>query len=828
MTTLQKLLALLLVLAPGLAAPQYDPTLRWRTLDTPHFRIHHYAGEEALAQRAAGALERARELLAPYFPALPTGKTEVVLADDTDDANGQATVFPYDAIRLVATPPDSLSELNDHADWLFSLVAHEYVHVVQMNVRGGVPAAVDAILGKVLVPNAMVPPWLTEGMAVLHESGEGHGRNASALFDMYARAMVVEGGVFPLPVVSNPPLDWPLGNVWYLLGGRFLSFIRERSGDAGLRDFLAAQGRYVWPYAIGVPAEETLGGKDFRALWGEFSQALQARYEAQLAAIRAAPVTEPIWITRRGATVLHPRWSPDGRFIAYWDRGLDGPQGIRRATPAGEDLGLAAEIPANGTFALLSPREAIVAVQDYLDYYWLWSDLWRVDLETGRRTRMTIGERATDPDVLPRGAFVAYVARIAPGEMALKRLWLDGGATETLFHRPGAQVYLPRISPDGLRIAFELQEGARRDIAIWEGGRVVRVTSDDAIDTSPEWLPDGRLLFSSDRTGVYELYRADPGPEGWRAFAGATPSPSLPPAAALVSPVPPLPAPAPPGAGSVRRVTNSEMGAMQPAASPDGRQVAYVSYSRAGYDIARTGLPEGPLPPAPESPLRPGAIPYDRDPGYPSVAYDPLPMLLPRYWLPTFGWDAGGFSLGALSSASDVLWLHNWAAELRWSFGTASPIYDLAYLGQWLRTPLSLGSSRWIGYAPNLTSVREEVWTPLRASVLLPVRELYRHVSASIGWSGTFYRALAPPPGPLPLPDGFRSMVTGSFAYDDTRRYVNSVSRVSGIQASVSGGVTSPAIGSDYDYAWGRLATNGYLRFTESSQWVVALHLAGG
>ena len=37
------------------------------------------------------------------------------------------------------------------------------------------------------------------------------------------------------------------------------------------------------------------------------------------------------------------------------------------------------------------------------------------------------------------------------------------------------------------------------------------MTNDDALDTSPEWLPDGRLLFSSDRTGVYDLYLFEPG-----------------------------------------------------------------------------------------------------------------------------------------------------------------------------------------------------------------------------------------------------------------------------------------------------------------------------
>ncbi len=836
------LLALLAAFLPALAGAQYDPSLRWRTLETPSFRIHHYEGEEALAQRTAGALERARTLLAPYFPSLPTGKTEVVLADNSDDANGLATVFPYDAIRLIATPPDSLSELNDFSDWLFQLAAHEYVHIVHLNVRGGVPAAVDSVFGKILVPNALVPPWITEGMAVLHESGPGRGRNASALFDMYTRAMVLQGGLPPLPEVSNQPLDWPLGNMWYQLGGRFLSFITERSGPDGLRDFVAAQGRYVWPFAIGVVAEDTLGGKDFRALWGEFGRALEERYEAQMAELRRSPVTAPEWLTRRGAQVLRPRFSPDGSFVAYWDRGLDGPQGIRRASPDGKDLGLAAEIPADGAFALLSPGEAVVAVLDYYRYYWLWSDLWRVDLTTGRRTRLTEGKRATDPDVRPGGAFVVYVARTGPGEMSLERLWLDGGRTEVLFHEPGAQVYLPRISPDSRRIAFELQVGARRDVAVWEDGRVARVTADDAIDTSPEWLPDGRLLFSSERTGIYDLYVFEPGPGGWRDRALVAPQPlSLPPPETLLSLVPPFPPPAPaPGApgdasppvqivpGTVRRLTWSEMGAMQPTAAPDGRTVAYVSYSRAGYDLARLDLPPGPLPAAPPSPVRPAGIEYDRDPGYPSVAYDPLPMLLPRYWLPAFGWDAAGFTLGALSSASDVVGLHSWAADLRWSFGTGTPVYDAAYVGGWLRTPLLAGSSRWIGWAPDLDDVREEVWTPLRASLLIPLRQLYQHLSVSIGWSGTFYRALSPPPGPLPLSDGFRSMVTGSVSWDDTRRYVNSISQVSGIQVTAAAGFTSPVIGSDYDYAWGLVAWNGYLTVPWTQQWVLALHLAAG
>ncbi|NTV79839.1 MAG: hypothetical protein HGA24_00220, partial [Candidatus Aminicenantes bacterium] len=43
-------------------------------------------------------------------------------------------------------------------------------------------------------------------------------------------------------------------------------------------------------------------------------------------------------------------------------------------------------------------------------------------------------------------------------------------------------------------------------------------------------------------------------------------------------------------------------------------------------------------------------------------------------------------------------------------------------------------------------------WALLRATVLLPERELFRSFQLSVGWSGTCYRALDPPPASASLP----------------------------------------------------------------------------
>ena len=237
-------LAALLLLAAAPAAAQYDPSFRWRTVGTPHFRVHFHEGEEALAGRVAAAAERAHARLTPLLGYAPPEPTHLVLSDDVDDANGSATPLPRNTIRLYAVPPESASVLQDARDWLTQLVEHEYVHVLHLDRVESGPAMLNAVLGKVLVPNAFSPPWLIEGLAVAHEADDaGSGRNASALFDMYARALVVEGaGLPPLEVVTNEPLEWPRGHMRYLLGGRFVEWLVARGGQQGLRDFIALQG----------------------------------------------------------------------------------------------------------------------------------------------------------------------------------------------------------------------------------------------------------------------------------------------------------------------------------------------------------------------------------------------------------------------------------------------------------------------------------------------------------------------------------------------------------------------------------------------------------
>src|SRR4029077_2726147 len=77
--------------SPAAEAPGTLPLVHWRTMFTPHFRIHFYDEERALADRAAWIAERAHLRLTQYLNWLPSGRVDITLNDHTDSANGFAS-----------------------------------------------------------------------------------------------------------------------------------------------------------------------------------------------------------------------------------------------------------------------------------------------------------------------------------------------------------------------------------------------------------------------------------------------------------------------------------------------------------------------------------------------------------------------------------------------------------------------------------------------------------------------------------------------------------------------------------------------------------------
>jgi hypothetical protein len=196
----------------------------WVTQESEHFVITYPSKNAALAKKSLNIAERVHIELLPFFGGSPKEKTQMVLVDDFDVSNGWATFFPFAQIRLYSTPPDSVTGLEESDDWLHTLIRHEYVHILHMEMADETPEFLRNIFGRMLVlfPHAITPSFMLEGLATYLETNEElkYGRLQSAYYAMQMRVEVASGELKTLSDVSAPLREWPLG-MQYLYGSYF-------------------------------------------------------------------------------------------------------------------------------------------------------------------------------------------------------------------------------------------------------------------------------------------------------------------------------------------------------------------------------------------------------------------------------------------------------------------------------------------------------------------------------------------------------------------------------------------------------------------------------
>ena len=110
-----------------------------------------------------------------------------------------------------------------------------------------------------------------------------------------------------------------------------------------------------------------------------------------------------------------------------------------------------------------------------------------------------------------RNGTLVYVPGWAGARQTPRSLvWVDRKKNnEVPIKAPHHRYTIPRLSPDGTRVALEIRD-QDSDIWIWDLVRetLTRLTADPSIDQLPVWTPDSRrIIYSSNRSaGVFNLY----------------------------------------------------------------------------------------------------------------------------------------------------------------------------------------------------------------------------------------------------------------------------------------------------------------------------------
>ena len=554
------LCGLVSALVPGAAeAAKWDPRYRWNTLFTDHFAIHFHQGETELALELAQSAEEVHDLLVPFMDWEPAFRTQVVLVDPTDSANGYATTIPNNTIVIYAAPPTPESSLDNYEHWIWSIFVHEYAHILQIDKTDGVPKVLRQILGRVIMPGGVLPRWMTEGFATWVETRfSAGGRGRSTYTDMLLRSAALEGKLPRIDTADGLGHRWPAGQLRYLYGARFHFEVAERSGKGaeGWVDFHRRHGRSVFP--LYLPAKETFG-ETFSRTWKAWRAELSSDYLSQAEAIAAdgRGITSTRVLASREGRPSSPRYSPDGRSVLYAHSSAHEGASIRRVQRDNSRD----ERVSRGAAASLDGREQVLfSSLKRTNRYALHRDLYKLDLETGKRRRLSRGARLSDAALHPSGSW-AVAVHTAAGQSQLVRLDLPAETnnkdlaqlTPLTAAKDGSHYAHPAWDPSGERLAVSVwKPGGFRDIHVFDasGNHLRALTWDRASDTDPVWAPDGEhLIFASDRDGIWNLY-------AYRWVDAA-----------------------------FFRVTRLLGGATQPDLSPDGRHIVFRGYEAGGWRL---------------------------------------------------------------------------------------------------------------------------------------------------------------------------------------------------------------------------------------------------
>ena len=301
----------------------------------------------------------------------------------------------------------------------------------------------------------------------------------------------------------------------------------------------------------------------------------------------------------KGGVIMYPQALPGGRAVLYTETAGTADSGELMLLDVGTGKstrlrsGSAARYLPTGHLVFISGA-SLLAVAFDLDQLQMYGAA--VPILTGIRVNPEVG--AAQLAFSDAGGFGYLPVAITQRTL----VWVDRQGKETAVGAPPRAYSIPRVAPDGTRVAVSMKDGGQ-DIYLWDVSRRLlrQLTFDASPNTALAWLDNERLAFSATVDGWGQTFeqRADGLGEPRQVTSGL---PSFPSAVSrdgallIVREYPPdggwdigvVPLKAPETRQTVERTKATET---NPALSPDGRWLAYQSNKTGRSEVYVRPLP---------------------------------------------------------------------------------------------------------------------------------------------------------------------------------------------------------------------------------------------
>jgi hypothetical protein len=685
---------------PALAQPLADPRVDWQTADTDHFRIHYRSTQRSQAEAVARAAERIWPKVTKALDWQVRGRTEIVVYNEFDLANGFTTPLPFNMIGVFLAPPDE-GELLDNQAWLDLLLVHEFTHAVHLDkVRGG-PRILQTIFGNVpwFIPNIFQPGWMLEGLAVYQEStpAAGEGRLRGPLYEAWLRAERKKG-FLTLREINSDGRALPL-NKQYLYGAYFMDYVARTYGPDKLTAIVERySGNIIFPRLHSAPFGAT--GKMMDELWEGFIADLTQQVEARAQPIVAQP--EAV-----GATLAGPLFNvgsvaalPAGGWLAVVEDGLHGTQLLRIAADGQRERvlrvnrGARVDVAADGTVLVSQP--------DICNTLYYAYDVYRLN-----------GSQ------LEQLTSCAHLRRATQAGGAVFALQLEGGRTRLV--RLGDARSLPQVlwdPDDGTDLV---------DLASASDGRMLRLITHRGADwrvveVDSTLAQSGVRVLVRQQQPIFALRQGASGLEVVMGLGGAANVWRL-------------------NGAELQRLTHSHTAVLTHAGTAADGSLVSVTIDPQGVALQRLARPAvlQTIAAIADAPAAAAEAPPAPSPLGEARSYSALRSVYPRSWLPAVTSDRGLTAYGASTSGGDALGWHRYAALAQWETSQKELIGSFEYQfagSHGIGIQRQVQAQAWTGDSGHETTTVYDRKTKAQWLSLFPFSRLERSIVLGVGAAG--------------------------------------------------------------------------------------------
>lgn len=505
---------------------EYEPEYNWLTIKGEHVYVHYHEEAERTARVVAKIGDEVWDPITSLYEFSP--ETVHYVIKDIDDYSNGATYFFDNKIEIWASALDF--DLRGAHNWLRNVISHEFTHMVQIQAAMKMGRALPAFYFQFLnyedkrrpdilygFPNAIVsyplatinmPAWFAEGTAQYMRK-EFNYDNWDSHRDMILRSYVLDDkmltwnqmGVFGKTSLGNESV--------YNSGFALTRYIAQKYGEDKLRKITKKLG-VLTNFTIDQAFEQVLG-KNGDELYKEWKDFLTADYEARTSGIKNNVVDGKV-ISSEGFGNFYPVFSQDEKSLFYLsNKGRDylGQTSLYRYNlKTGKEEKLIPRV--KSTIGLIPGTDKLVFSQlSYENPNWTnIHDLYIYDIGEEEDKRITFGMRANNPSVSEDGKMIAFVFQ-KDGTSNIGVIDIDGNNFKqiTLFAN-GEQVFNPKFVKNDTQILFDYSYHHTRDIAIiGADGAGFEFLIQTGSDERNGVLVNENLYYSSDRTGIFNLYK---------------------------------------------------------------------------------------------------------------------------------------------------------------------------------------------------------------------------------------------------------------------------------------------------------------------------------